>query len=42
MGLKRRKVGQIPAKANVEKQAEFLKNELEPSTTFNKSVPIFY
>lgn len=30
MGLKRRKVGQIPAKADVEKQAEFLKNELEP------------
>jgi transposase len=30
MGLKRRKVGQIPAKADVEKQADFLKNELEP------------
>ena len=29
-GLKRRKVGQIPAKAEVEKQAEFLKEELEP------------
>lgn len=29
-GLKRRKVGMIPAKADVEKQAEFLENELEP------------
>jgi transposase len=29
-GLRRMKVGMIPAKADVEKQAEFLKNELEP------------
>jgi len=30
IGLKPRKVGMIPAKANAEKQEEFLKNELEP------------
>lgn len=29
-GLKRVKVGMIPAKADVEKQSEFLKNDLEP------------
>jgi transposase len=29
-GLRRMKVGMIPAKADVEKQAEFLENELEP------------
>lgn len=29
-GLKRMKVGMIPAKANVEAQAEFLENELNP------------
>ena len=29
-GLKRMKVGMIPAKADVEKQAEFLETELEP------------
>lgn len=29
-GLKRMKVGMIPAKANVEAQAEFLETELEP------------
>lgn len=30
LGIKRRKVGQIPAKADVEKQAEFMENELNP------------
>lgn len=30
LGIKRRKVGMIPAKADVEKQAEFMENELEP------------
>lgn len=30
LGIKRRKVGQIPSKADLEKQAEFLKNELQP------------
>jgi transposase len=30
LGLKRRKVGQIPAKADPEKQQEFLTEELEP------------
>lgn len=30
IGLKPRKVGMIPAKADAEKQEEFLKNELEP------------
>lgn len=29
-GLRRMKVGMIPAKADVKKQAEFLENELEP------------
>jgi transposase len=29
IGLKPRKVGMIPAKADAEKQEEFLKNELE-------------
>ncbi len=29
-GLRRMKVGMIPAKADVERQAEFLENELEP------------
>jgi len=29
-GLRRMKVGMIPAKADVEKQAEFLEKELEP------------
>ena len=29
-GLRRMKVGMIPAKADVEKQADFLENELEP------------
>lgn len=30
LGVKRRKVGQIPAKADLEKQAQFLAQELEP------------
>jgi transposase len=30
LGIKRRKVGQIPAKADLEKQAEFLDNKLQP------------
>ena len=30
LGIKRRKVGQIPAKADLEKQAQFLDNELQP------------
>ena len=30
LGIKRRKVGQIPAKADLEKQADFLENELKP------------
>jgi len=30
LGIKRRKVGSIPAKADLEKQAEFLENELQP------------
>jgi transposase len=30
LGVKRRKVGQIPAKADLEKQAEFLADELQP------------
>ena len=30
LGIKRRKVGQIPAKADLEKQADFLENELQP------------
>lgn len=30
IGVKRRKVGQIPAKADLEKQAEFLDQELQP------------
>jgi transposase len=30
LGLKPRKVGMIPAKVDVEKQADYLKNELEP------------
>jgi transposase len=29
-GIKRRKVGQIPAKADLEKQAQFLDDELQP------------
>ena len=29
-GLRRMKVGMIPAKADIERQAEFLENELEP------------
>ena len=30
LGIKRRKVGQVPAKADLEKQAEFLAQELQP------------
>jgi transposase len=30
LGIKRRKVGQIPAKADLDKQAQFLENELQP------------
>lgn len=30
LGSKRRKVGSLPAKADLEKQAEFLENELQP------------
>jgi transposase len=30
LGIKRRKVGQIPAKADLEKQAQFLANDLQP------------
>ncbi len=30
MGLRYRKIGAIPAKADVEKQAKFLSEELEP------------
>lgn len=30
LGIKRRKVGQIPAKADLEKQTQFLAEELQP------------
>lgn len=36
LGLKRRKVGQIPAKADPEKQQQFLEEELEPRLTETK------
>jgi transposase len=44
LGLKRRKVGQIPAKADPEKQQEFLTEELEPRLQESKKGqrPLFF